>query len=464
MSTRRRLLQQAVATSATSMLPTLPCAVQAQVPPVLGPAASATWQNWSGIERCTPTATWSPSSVQELADGLRRQSSGVLRCVGAGHSFTGLVPTSGTLLSLDRLSGLVRHDVARQQVTVRAGTRLAVLNRELAALGLALHNLPDINVQTLGGAFATGTHGTGIKFTALHDHIIGLRLTSLRGEVIHCSAQDRPELFAAAKVSLGALGVLTEVDLSVRTQYYLRKRVWTQSTDSLIEAAPQLAMQHRNFEFYVLPHIGMSAGITHDEVPGGLITRRNDKDEESLLDLKRLRDALSGWPRARSWLAKQFIGEGEQEVVVDLGWKLLSTVRNTRFNETEFHVPREKGLACLREVLQTLERRPEVFFPLEFRFVKADKAWLSPFHEQDSCSIAVHALGGEEYRYLMTELGPIFRRHGGRPHWGKLHDLRADELARLYPRWADFQGLRASLDPQGRLLNPYLRHLFGVRA
>ncbi|HET6789086.1 MAG TPA: D-arabinono-1,4-lactone oxidase, partial [Aquabacterium sp.] len=139
------------------------------------------------------------------------------------------------------------------------------------------------------------------------------------------------------------------------------------------------------------------------------------------------------------------------------------SVRNTRFNETEFHVPRAQGLACLRQILQALERRPDVFFPLEFRYVLGDDAWLSPFQGRDSCSIAVHAMVGEEHRYLIEALGPIFRRHGGRPHWGKLHDLPGAELATHYPRWKDFQALRSTLDPQGRLLNPYLKQWFGAR-
>lgn len=459
MNARRRILKSAVSTGVAGLLPmTTPLATVVQPQSELKPRR---WRNWSGIQSCTPANIISPDNDQALAQWLR-SSTGELRCVGSGHSFTGMVPTPGTLLSLDRLTGIVRHDSATGQVTVRAGTRLAMLNRELATLGLALHNLPDINVQTLAGAFATGTHGTGIQLSALHAHLTGLRLLTPQGELIQCSREVRPDLFAAARVSLGALGVVTEVDLSVRPEYMLRKRVWTQSTDSLIEQAPALARQHRNFEFYVLPHTGMSAGISHDEVTASTPVQHLDKDDDALQHLKILRDTLSHWPSVRRWMAARFIGQGEHEVAVDQSWKLLSTVRNTRFNETEFHLPMEQAFTCLKQVIQCLERRPEVFFPIEFRFVKSDDAWLSPFYQRNSCSIAVHTLGNENYEYLLSEIGPILRKFGGRPHWGKLHNLRNKDLEELYPMWRSFKEVRAAIDPQGRMLNQHLRQLLEI--
>jgi FAD/FMN-containing dehydrogenase len=136
-------------------------------------------------------------------------------------------------------------------------------------------------------------------------------------------------------------------------------------------------------------------------------------------------------------------------------------VRPWRFNEAEAHVPRAAGVACLSEVVAAVERHHDAYFPIEFRFIRGDDAWLSPFHERDACSIAAHAAYGEAHEYLVNDLGPIFRKHGGRPHWGKLHNYRAGELAAAYPQWQRFHALRRELDPQGRFLNPYLAGLFG---
>lgn len=424
------------------------------------PVAPRAWQNWSGIARCQPKQWLLPADEAELARALP-QSPGPLRSVGAGHSFTALVPTEGSLIALDRLSGIVAIDKVKNLVRVRAGTRLAQLARELDAQGLALVNQPDIDVQSLAGALATGTHGTGATLPALHAEVQALRLVTPVGEILEASGEKNPELLAAAQVSLGALGVITEYTLRVRPRYMLRRRVWLERTEVLLEQAPELARTHRHFEMYVLPFTGHSAAISHAEVAPGQAEHPPSADEDVLADLRKLRDWLGRWPDLRRWTAAKLIARAKPEAALDWSWRLLSTVRPTRFNESEYHVPRERGIACLREIVATLEKRNEVFFPIEFRYIRGDEAWLSPFHLRDSCSIACHAAHDEAYDYLVAELGPVFRRHGGRPHWGKLHDLGAPQLQALYPRFADFQRLRRQLDPQGRMLNAHLSKLFG---
>jgi FAD-linked oxidoreductase len=426
------------------------------------PPKPSGWSNWSGIEQCQPQRILAPADEGQLVDALKT-AQGPIRFVGAGHSFTALVPTPMTLVMTDGLSGVVRHDSAAKTAVVRGGTRIAILAPELDSRGLALPNQPDISVQSMAGSFATGTHGTGAKLQALHGQIRSLRLVTADGRVLTASREQSADLFHAARVSLGALGAITEVELQLQPRFHLRRRVWTQRTEPLLADAMRHAREHRHFELFVLPHTGYGAGITHDEVPDGPPQRVESDDEDTLADLRRLRDTLGRFPSMRRWLAGKFIGERE-EVSVDASWRLLSNSRATRFNESEYHLPAERGVTCLAEVLTAIERHREAFFPVEFRFVAADDAWLSPFHGRDSCSIAVHAAAGEDHAYLVKEIGPIFRRHGGRPHWGKLHDMGAAELAAAYPRWNDFLAVRRALDPQGRLLNPYLRRLFGESA
>nr|WP_316643338.1 D-arabinono-1,4-lactone oxidase [uncultured Roseateles sp.] len=423
------------------------------------PAGPKPWQNWSGIQQCQARQWLMPADEAQLAEAIAG-APGPLRCVGAGHSFSALVPTDGTLISLDKLTGIIAIDKATSTVRVRAGTRLAQLARELHGQGLALHNQPDIDVQTLAGALATGTHGTGLTLPALHDEVQALRLVTPAGEVKEASRLLNPELFDAARVSLGSLGVITEYTLRVRPRHMLARRVWLEPTAGLLEKAPELARQHRHFEMYVLPFTGYSAGITHSEVAEGPAQHPGSADENVLRDLQRLRDWLGRWPDLRRWTAAKLIDPAQTEFAQDWSWRLLSTVRPTRFNESEYHLPREAGIACLKDILATLERRNDIFFPIEFRFIRGDGAWLSPFHGRDSCSVATHALQGEAYQYLIAELGPVFKRHGGRPHWGKLHDLNLKDLRTLYPRFADFQRVRESVDPQGRMLNAHLRQLF----
>lgn len=428
-------------------------------PPALAVPAPANWRNWSGSQQCQPAAWQVPADTAEL-QSLLKSAVAPIRCVGAGHSFSALVPTRGTLLSLDRLAGLrdIRDGVAR----FGAGTRLAQATSALHQAGFALANQPDIDAQTLAGALATGTHGTGAQLGALHADLQALSLVTPQGEPLQCSPTLQPELFAAAQVSLGALGVISEVQLRVRPRQVLKRRVWLMRTEALLAQAPKLAAQHRHFEGYLLPHTGYGAAITHDDVQADPLPRAEAPDEDVLRDLRRLRDWFGRFPKLRRWTAQKLIDPEMHEDAQDWSHRLLSSQRPTRFNESEFHLPRERGLEALAEVLHTLERRNEVFFPIEFRFVAGDTAWLSPFHGRDSFSIAVHAAVDEPWDYLLKDLGPLFRRHQGRPHWGKLHDLDPVELQARYPRWNDFQRIRRELDPQGRLLNPALRRWFGV--
>ena len=427
-------------------------------------AASAPWRNWSGLQQCQPRRHLVPANEAELAQALRDAPAGTtLRSVGAGHSFTPLVPTDQWLVSLDRLSGVARAPVAGAAL-VLGGTRLAVVSRQLDTLGLALPNLPDIDVQSYAGAISTGTHGTGRELPALHAEVQALRLVTARGEVVECSASKNPELLAAARVSLGSLGVITQAQVRVVPAYNLHRHVWLEPAMQLLERAPELARKHRNFEFYYLPFTGYAAGITHDVDTSAEVLTVQAADEDVLRDLRRLRDWLGFSPALRRKVAGWLIDPKQTEDARNRAWRLLATQRPTRFNETEYHVPAEAGLACVKEVIAALEKRSEVFFPLEFRFVAADDAWLSPFYQRASCSIAVHAAADEAHGYLLSEIGPILQRHGGRPHWGKLHSLGAAQLATLYPRFKDFQALRRDMDPEGRLLNPHLRSLLGVTA
>ncbi|MDQ1833131.1 D-arabinono-1,4-lactone oxidase [Massilia scottii] len=458
LSRRRRLFLKAGAMAAAAGL-----LASRATPAAAATASTVTWKNWSDSAQCTARALVAPADEAAIA-ALLRASGGAVRCVGAGHSFTPLVPTGGTILSLDRLAGLQSHDKAAMSATLHGGTRLSQVSRQLDGAGLALRNLPDIDMQSLAGAISTATHGTGAALPALHADVIALRIVSPQGDVIDWQQERHADQMAAARVSLGSLGIITRITMRVVAAHNLRRKVWLKPVEEMLQLAPELARTHRHFEFYYLPFTGYAAAITHDAYAGSDIQMPPSQDEDMLRDLRQLRDWLGKFPQLRRWSAARLIDADLTEHATNRSFRLLSNVRPTRFNETECHVPREAGIACVRDVIRTLERRNEVFFPLEFRFVKADDAWLSPFYQRDSCSIAVHAAHGEAYDYLTSEIGPVFRKHGGRPHWGKLHNFSSAELAALYPRWKDFQALRQQMDPHGRMLNPHLRALFGVPA
>ena len=459
MLNRRGMLTALVAAALGSKVAVLPAADAAP-----GSQRRLPWRNWSGSQQCLPAARVAPASVAELQE-LLAGGSGVVRAVGAGHSFTPLVPTDGTILSLSRLNGMVSHDPATLQATLWAGSRLGDIGAPLEQVGQALVNMPDIDEQTIAGCLATATHGTGADIGCMSTFIEGLQLMDARGQLVDCDRSRNSDLFEAARVSLGALGIITLVRLQNMAPYRLRRETVWREFDEILAIADSEADRHRNFEFYYVPFSGMGFTDTHDITTEPVSTTEKLDGNEGVRDLQLARDWLERTPRLRQLVLGSYMKTLGDEVTVENSWKNYASERNVRFNEMEYHLPREHGLAALREVRTALEtQHPEVFFPIEVRFVKADDIWLSPFYRRDCCSIAVHRFFEDDYRPYFSTIEPIFRKYHGRPHWGKLNTLQAVDFRKLYPRWDDFVAVRAQMDPEGRFLNPYLAGLFGPRA
>ncbi len=424
------------------------------------PAGEDSWVNWSGIEKATPRSIDLPDSEDAVAELLRGTRSRV-RPMGSGHSFTGLVPSEGIMVDVSKLSGLVSYDGTTGLATFGAGTRLFQAAMELAELGRAFPNLPDIDVQTLAGSFATATHGTGTNLTALHDYVAGFRIVTASGDVLDVSSETNADFFAAGKVSLGALGIVTQYTLQTVPAFNLHRVLRAEPIEDVLDRAEALADQHRNFEFFYLPGTGIAATLTHDQHEGPMTGAAPSEDDETLEGLKQLRDEFGWWPWLRRRIAQSALPSGVLEDVSDQSWRLLSTTRPIKFNEMEYHLPRENGVETLRQIISMIDRRKDAYFPMEVRFVAPDNAWLSPFNEGPCLSIAIHAAVDEPYDYFFSDFEPVHRANGGRPHWGKIHSLGPAELTDLYTDYDRFLELRREMDPDGRFLNPYLAKLFG---
>lgn len=424
------------------------------------PIGEESWMNWSGAQRATPNQLVSPQSLEDLSDFIRN-ATGRIRPRGSGHSFSGLVPSEGTILDVSYLSGLKSYDEATGIATFGAGTTLFQTAAALNERGRAFPNLPDIVDQTLAGSFATATHGTGATLTALHDYVRGFRLVTANGDILSVTADSDPDLFSAGKVSLGALGVIAEYDVQTIPAFNLRRVLAAEPIEQVIENAEAIAESHRNFEFFYLPGTGLAASLTHDLHEGETTGVEPSEDDEVLIGLKQLRDQFGWWPWLRRKIAQSALPSGVLEDVSDASLELLATTRPIKFNEMEYHLPRDQGLQALRKVVAKMDRRKDAFFPMEVRFIAPDDAWLSPFNGGPRISIAIHAAVDEPFDYFFSDFEPIFRAHGGRPHWGKWHSLTRADFETLYPEFNRFAALRQQLDPDGKFLNPHLAEVFG---
>jgi FAD-linked oxidoreductase len=342
-----------------------------------------------------------------------------------------------------------------------AGVRLKNLSRQLASQGLAFRNLPDVDKQSLAGAVSTATHGTGKNFGALSAEILSLKLMTAQGEVLRCAKNKNSDVFSAAKVSLGALGILTEIEMRLTPSYRLHRKTWFEPYDKLISRANALWDKHSTFEFYYLPFMGYCLGISHDPTTRPATPRSSSADSDGLAELMFLRDWFRWSSALRKRIGASAIAKAPTENMIGESYDLLSSPREVRFNEMEYHLPASGGLQALDEVKHLIEKNhTDIFFPIEVRYIKGDDAWLSPFQQGDRISIAVHAHYQDSYKEAFGAIEKIFRKYKGRPHWGKINGLRKTDFQALYPDWQKFAAIRKQLDPQGKFLNTYLRGLF----
>ncbi len=431
----------------------------------------ATWSNWSGSVTSSPAAIRYPACLDEIIAIVRecRERGCGLRVVGAGHSFTPLAWTDGVLISLDRYTGLEHVDPAAAQATVRAGTQIKALGELLFVHGLAQPNLGDIDVQSIAGAISTGTHGSGATLGSISTQVVGLTLVTAAGELLECSETHNREIFKAAQVSLGALGIITSVTLQLLPAFRLDYTWRRQTLDECLSNVEGYRRENRNFEFFWLPY------------SDGTLTKRMNVTDAPVRqkNVFRLFNELvleNGVFWAFSELCRRFPAASPQvgallgQLIsggrdVNYSHKIFATPRLVKFQEMEYSLPAENLVAALRAIDACIRRnRFLVHFPVECRFVRADDIDLSPASGRDSAYIAVHMYKGMAYRAYFDAAEAILRAYGGRPHWGKMHSLTARELRPLYPCWDDFQAVRRRLDPAGLFLNPYLRTLLGEAA
>ncbi len=413
------------------------------------------WTNWSGCQTSN-AAVVAPTSLDQLKAQLSG-AHGVLRPVGAGHSFTPLVVDGDQILQLERIEKPTVIGLEPGRARVNANARLHELSAALGSKGQAFRNLGDINVQSLAGAMSTATHGTGLTMPCIAAEMTGAQLLSASGELIEISVEDLP----GVQVSLGLLGILLEIELNTVPAFNLRRRVGVRPLETLLEQMHDNWAAHRCYEFFLLPHSGKGVQISHDvteAAPG-----KPPLDLDALgLQVMRLASALRHLhPKMqRGVLALMLKLQGEEDFAGE-SWRVLSSTRAMRFNEMEYHLPPETAEAVLREIMALTEtRHPDVWFPIEVRQTAGDTAWLSPFQHGPRVSVAVHMHGGQDYAGFFRDCEAVFRTAGGRPHWGKLHSLQRRDLEELYPDLSKFDALRARLDPKDRFLSPAMAKVF----
>ncbi len=429
-----------------------------------------TWVNWARNQTADCT-TVHPRGAAEIAAvvSLAADDGQRVKPVGSGHSFTGIARPEEVQIALDRHADLINLDTGTGLVTVQAGMTLQRLNRLLAEAGLGLTNLGDIDQQTVAGAMATGTHGTGARFGGLATLVRAMELVLADGRILTCSATEHPEIFGPARINLGALGVVSTLTLQTVPAFALRAEESSMPFAEVVDRFDEFADGTDHFEFYWFPNTDSTLVKRNTRLP--------------------LDDGLDPLPAWRAWWDDQFLSNTAFGATVALGRqvpplvplinrisaralgarsyldrsdRVFTTPRRVRFVETEYAVPRAAAVEAVTAVQRMVKASDwRIGFPIEVRVAAADDIPLSTASGRESAYLAAHVPIGVESAPYFAAIEQIMHEYDGRPHWGKVHELDADRLAKLYPGFEQFVSLRDRLDPRGVFANAYLDRVLG---
>lgn len=426
---------------------------------------SPKWGNWAREQFCAPSAIVRPASEAELvdvvADAARRGET--VRAVGTGHSFTDCACTDGVMIDMTGLQRVLDADRGSGLVTIEGGAKLHSLGPQLAAYGLGLENQGDIDAQSITGATATATHGTGARFPNLSARLVSLRLVTAGGDIVTLSEGDD---YLAARVSLGALGVISQVTVQTVPLYTLHRSDELRPLTQTLERLDEYVEGNDHFEFFVFPYAEKAlTRTTHrsdqEPTPTPAWKRRLNEDLENG-GLSLICRTGRRFPGAAPRLNRLMTSLMSNAAVTDRAYKVYATERKVRFTEMEYAIPREHGAAAIQRVIDVVRRRKlPIMFPLEMRFAAADDALLSTAHGRETCYIAVHQYTGMEFETYFRAVEQIMDEYAGRPHWGKRHYQGAATLRERYPQWDRFLAVRDRLDPNRVFLNDYTRRVLG---
>lgn len=404
--------------------------------------------NWAKNVTSRPAVWHAPAHEAELCEIVRGAGGRSVRVVGATHSWSAIAAPEQIAVTLDQLTGVVRCDDAR--VTVRAGTRLRDLNVALAAEGRALPIMGSIAAQTIAGMIATGTHGSSLVHGNLSSLVEGLRLIDGRGE-LHEIAGDDPRL-DGARVHLGALGLVTAVTLRIGPAFQLAETVENVSIGEVPAALATIARSAEYAKVWWMPHTPFASVFRYERTgeptsvrPSPVWQRRIDDNLHTwlfpaLLRLGRVRPLVAPISRAvgRSFARGRRVGPSTL---------MLSTPMPARHRETEAAVPLDRAGEALERVVRRIDRdRLMVNFPIEARFVRGDRGWMSPAYGGETCQLGAYCFGPGTDAYFAAFWREM-RELGARPHWGKELDHAADEVRAAWPEAGRFLELRDQLDP-----------------
>lgn len=429
-----------------------------------------TQKNWAENVQWNPSEVKYPSSEIEIQQVVLEalNAKKKIRIIGTGHSFTALCTTNEVLVSLDNYQGITSVNKEKNIATVKGGTKLRLLGELLFSEGLAMENLGDIDVQSIAGTISTGTHGTGVNFGTISTQVIALKFINGKGEIISCSKTENESLLKAAQVSLGCLGIITEISIQCVPAYKLKLQNKKEKLNDVLATLPQRNLENRNFEFYWIPYTDTAWTKTSN------IVKNSEPDKVNFFNywteyvlenyvFKVFCELARVFPSQNKTVANITAASINNVKKVYHSHKVYATQRMVKFTEMEYNVPAEAYQEVFKDITKLVNSKKfNIHFPIESRWVKGDDVYMSPAYGRDSAYIACHVYKGKEYQQYFKALEEVFRAYDGRPHWGKMNTLTSVDIATMYPKYETFMEHRKEQDPNNIFVNIYIEKLLGI--
>jgi FAD/FMN-containing dehydrogenase len=403
---------------------------------------SVAWTNWAGNQQERVGERISARTVDDLREIVTeaRVHGRAVRAVGAAHSFSPLVPHPGVVVDVNAISGLRSVDITQSRATVWAGTTVRALGEPLWEAGLSLSNQGDIDTQTVAGALSTATHGSGLELTSFSGALRSAEIVTASGELVKVG-EDHP-WHAALQTSLGAIGIMTSVELQMMPAYQLVERVGHWSLAETLERWDVETTSRRHFSFFWGPHPDSLGLYGIPEPPAEL---------SEACYVKR-------YDQVPADTTPSDIDGGR----VDRAYRIYADEYPPGWNELEYFVDYDLALDALAAIRSAFDRHPEQRHPVEVRTLAAERGLLSPAYGRPSVALSVSGAIGTDYWPFLRAVDEALMPFDARAHWGKTHFMDAARLRAVYPRYDEFLTVRSDADPDGTFLNTHLRSLFDL--
>lgn len=408
-------------------------------------------RNWAGNIEYSTDKLDAPATLEQVRELVKKYNK--LKVLGTRHCFNRIADSTDRFLSLGHFDPVMEVDPVALTVTVGPGITYGQLGPYLDSKGFALHNLASLPHISVAGAITTGTHGSGVKNGSLSTAVSAMEFVTADGEILTLSRAKDGERFAAAVISLGAIGVLTKLTLDIQPTYQVRQDVYEglpleqikDHFDEIVAAGYSVSLftnwATRNFnEVWIKSRLDQPFGLG----PEFFGARRATRDLHPIADLS-----------AENCTAQMGVPGPWYDRLPH--FRMGFTPSSGKELQSEYFIPHQNAVEAILAIDRIGGQISPHLMISEIRTIAADNYWLSPCYQQPC--VTIHFTWQQDWP-AVSKLLPVIEKElapfHARPHWGKIFTLQPSRLRELYKKLPEFQQMVKEYDPHGKFRNKFL--------